>query len=271
MQLTKEQEVTLEESKKILSGEKELQLSGTVGKGFSSRYIETVWAASHLRGVGAVLDVGFSLSSLDTLGMLLACKARGVALEAVDIINPEKVKSRYPEEWRTEVLQVPVTVGDVRTLPLPEGKYDTVTCISTIEHIGYDAPSSTVAGSAFERHKNKADVRTERGADVDNAVLTSFHKVLKQDGRVLLSVPMGRGGPVLLQDSLGLYCVEWEYEKQSWEALTSDKRFVLEEELFFKNTPEGWVPVDSPEALRDVTETLDAQGVGLALCVLRKQ
>lgn len=270
--ITNEQKETLAECDRILAGEKTVDLRGVLGKGCTSRYIETIWVASHLRKGCSVLDIGFSLSSLDTLGMFLSAKdTHGVTLSAVDIVSPEKVQTRYPDDWRKSIFEVPVVIGDVRTAKLPKETYDMVTCVSTIEHIGYDAPSITIEGSAFERARNAEDARRERDPNVNRDVLNAFHSTLKQGGEVLISVPMGKGGPILLQDSLGLYCVEWEYEESTWGELVKDPRFEVTEDIFFKNTPDGWMRVASPADLSDVTETIDAKGAGLALCVLAKK
>ena len=266
-----EEIASLEESKEILAGERVFDASGPRGKGFTSRSIEVPWTASHIKKGDTLLDIGLSLGSRDCIGMLLEAKnAYGVALEAADIIKPETVKTRYPKEWLLDILAVPITIGDIRTVVLPEEKYDVVTCISTIEHIGFDAPSETVLGSAFERQKNKEEVNTARDPHVNTRVLDAFHKALKKGGKALITVPMGRGGPIVMRDSLGLYFSEWEYEEKTWRELIGNKRFTVAETLYFKNSPEGWVRVDSPKDLADVTETEDASGAGLALAALVK-
>ncbi|MFM2330937.1 MAG: hypothetical protein RLZZ26_444 [Candidatus Parcubacteria bacterium] len=270
--LTVEEGHILEEARRVLKGEVVVVPEYLTGKNVGSRYIETLWTAAHLKGAQSILDIGFSLASLEYLGMLLALKEQNIAVAGVDIINPQKVQTRYPNEWLASILEVPVTVGDVRTLLLPENMYDVVTCVSTIEHIGYDAPSSSVKASAFERPQTKEEVVTNRDPQVEADVLKSFHRALKTGGRALITVPMGRGGPVILRDSLGLYCVEWEYETKSWLRLRQAEGFIVEEELFFKNTPSGWAQVLRPEDLSDVTEEMvPGQGVGVALIALRKK
>ena len=267
-----EQQASLQEAKEILAGKRTFDNHGPRGKGFTSRSVEVPWVASHITKGDVLLDIGLSLSSSDCVGMLLEAKNQyGVMLEAADIIKPETVKTRYVKEWLGDILSVPITIGDIRTMQLPKERYDVVTCISTIEHIGYDAPSSTVEGSAFERARSKEDVNTVRDPEVNKKVLDNFHKTLKKGGRAIISVPMGKGGPILLRDSLGLYCAEWEYEEKTWQEIIGDERFKVAEVLYFKNSPEGWVRVDSPKDLADVTETEDASGVGLAMCVLVKK
>src|SRR3989344_8487004 len=158
-----EEIASLEESKEILAGERVFDASGPRGKGFTSRSIEVPWTASHIKKGDTLLDIGLSLGSRDCIGMLLEAKNHyNVTLEAADIVKPETVKTRYPKEWLADILSVSIMIGDIRTMKLPEGRYDVVTCISTIEHIGYDAPSATVEGSAFERPRSREEVNTAR-------------------------------------------------------------------------------------------------------------
>ncbi|MBI5456420.1 hypothetical protein HY969_01640 [Candidatus Kaiserbacteria bacterium] len=267
-----EETASLEEAKEILGGKRKFESSGFRGKGWTSRSIEVPWIASHIKKGDTLLDIGISLGSKDCLGMLLEAKKKyGVMLEAADIIKPESVQSRYPTEWLEDILSVPIMIGDIRSMQLPNEKYDVVTCISTIEHIGYDAPSTSVEGSAFERPRKKEDVHTSRDTEVNRKVLNNFHVALRKGGKALITVPMGKGGPIIMKDSLGFYFSEWEYEEKSWNELVGDARFSVAEELFFKNTPEGWTRVSSPKELADVSETEDASGAGLALCALAKK
>ena len=140
-----EEQQSLQESKDILAGKRAFDSSGPRGKGFTSRSVEVPWTASHIKKGGILLDIGLSLGSKDCIGMLLEAKnALGVTLEAADIVKPESVKTRYPKEWLYEILAVPIMIGDICTMNLPSERYDIVTCISTIEHIGYDALPVTV-------------------------------------------------------------------------------------------------------------------------------
>ena len=269
--MNQEETASLQESKDIFESKRKFEAAGFRGKGYTSRSIEVPWVASHIKKGDTLLDIGLSLASHDCLGMLLEAKNNyGVALEAADIIKPETVQTRYPKEWLADILAVPISIGDIRTMQLPENRYDVVTCISTIEHIGFDAPSTTVQGSAFERARSEEAVNTKRDERANVRVLDAFHKALKKGGKALITVPMGQGGPVVLKDSLGFYFAEWEYEEKSWKELTGDPRFTVVEELFFKNTPNGWMRVNSSNDLKDVREVEGIGGVGLALVALQK-
>ena len=269
--LSKEQEIILAQSKKILSGTEELAYPKIFGEGFSERVAETPWTASHLKDAKMLLDIGFTFASFEYLGMLLELKDNyGVQIHATDIIKPEKVKNRYPAEWLNSIFEVPITIGDVRTLELPKNKFDAVTCISTIEHIGFDEPAKTIKGS-FERKNTKEEVNTKRDPNTNKMVLDSVHKTLKPGGKFLISVPMGKGGPVILQDSLGLYVAQWEYEDKSWREITKHKGYESLEQRFFGLTDAGWQEVASPKELLNKSSSLKPHAEGCAVCALIKK
>jgi hypothetical protein len=272
--LDHEQRVTLEQSLRILQGEKFATPSGAFNANFTPRSIEVPWSASYIHKNSAILDVGLALANLDYLGVLVAAKEeQGVTVCATDIIRPERVQSRYPEEWVNTVLSIPISIGPAQTVSLPQEKFDTVLCISTLEHIGYDAPSTTLANSAFERPDSEEVAKALiRDPHTDEQVLNTFYGTLKKGGIACITVPMGEGKPIVTKDSKNLYSTEREYDEAGWKALTGDSRFELVEELFFKNTPEGWVQVSSPRDLADVTGAQNPkQGVGVAFCALKKR
>lgn len=242
----------------------------------SERCIEIPWAASRLiaNNVKNLVDVGFSMASLDYMGTLLYLKNKlNMNLSAIDIIKPERVLTRYPKEWVSDILNVPIYIKDIRLItPSTENKFEAITLISTIEHVGFDiASSDNNKDSSFERHINKADVVMGRSNKVEEEVLNTLSKFLTDDGLVLISVPAGKGGAVLLQDSLGYYTAQWEYEQDSWERIINHDKFDLVEEFFYNFENNKWNNVSSINDLRDKTSELKEHAEGLALCLLRKK
>lgn len=242
------------------------------GRGASERCIEVPWAAQWFAPGIKVLDIGFTMSSLDWLGLLLEVRSGlGAVIDAVDIVEPRRVERRYPEEWRDEIMSVPVSVGCVREARVELDHYDLVTCISTIEHIGFDLVEEDDPATAFKRGKSPEDAPMERGADVNRQVLEVFHRALKKGGRVILTAPMGKGGPALLRDSLNLFTRQWEYEEVSWRELTSQRGFRLVEQRFFRCSDDGeWTEVEAPRALVDRSSAMQPHAKGCALCALEK-
>jgi SAM-dependent methyltransferase len=242
------------------------------GFGKSERCIEAPWAASWLHGRTAILDVGFALSDLSWLRTLMGVHAAGAALTAVDIIAPERVANRYPDDLRQAVLATPVIHGDVRTAPAPAGAFDAVTCISTVEHIGFDAAGSE-PGSAFARWKTLEETPTARDPKVTGEVMAAFARALRPGGIALVSVPMGKGGAAPVRDSLGFYTRQHEYDAQTWRDIADAPGFRLLEERFFTWIDEGegaWIEAASPEELAHQTAWLTPHAVGVALAALER-
>jgi SAM-dependent methyltransferase len=265
-----------EEAQQILTAATDV-LAGTSASplraGLSERALETPWVASYFKGGERVIDIGFTMSSLDYLGLLLELRRKhDVTIEAIDIVKPERVARRYPAEWLSEVMAVPVTIGDVRTLELPVARYDIATCISTIEHIGFDEATHADPKTAFARSSTREGVDLHRDASVNHDVIAQLGRALKPGGVLLISVPMGRGGPVLLQDSLGLYCAQWEYEAVSWREIVEAPGFDVIDQRFGRLEADGtWRWVDGPADLADQTSYLKPHAAGVALVALRRR
>ena len=101
-------------------------------------------------------------------------------------------------------MKVPVTLGDLRTLSIASDQFALATCISTIAHIGFDPFASfDNKNFAFERALMPDDVITKRDPATNRKLMNHPHRALKPAGILLITVPMGRGGAVLLKDSLG--------------------------------------------------------------------
>ncbi|MCF6293869.1 MAG: hypothetical protein L3J04_10800 [Robiginitomaculum sp.] len=267
------QQFILDRAISVLSGQESFGNLPLDIPGHSERIIEVPWAAQYLRDAKNILDIGFAMSSLDWLGLLLATQARSnTSLQAADIVKPKRVASRYPEPWRERVLSVPVTIGDIRNCELPLEHFDFVTCISTIEHIGFDEASIDDPNSAFKRGKTPAEIAANRDPNTNRDVLNAFYRVLQTNGRAMISVPMGRGGATLLKDSLGLYTRQWEYEQDSWNELTSHPSFtVIEQQFFALGTDDCWQQVASPADLVDLSSELQPHASGCAVLILQKR
>ena len=260
-----------EESRAVLDGAAAFAAGVAFGHGRSERCVEGPWAAHWLRGRDNILDVGFSLSSLDYLALLLEIKRRGARITGADIIRPERVALRYPDDWRKDVLATPYFEGDIRTLDLPEAAFDAVACISTIEHVGFDAPSDR-PDTAFARWEKPGDVPQSRDPSVTRDVMAALARALKSGGFAVVTAPMGRGGPCLIQDSLGFWTKQQEYDADSWAEIAHAAGFELLEQRFFLNTPDAaWIEVPSPIALAHVTSDGQPFAAGVAVAALRRK
>jgi SAM-dependent methyltransferase len=245
--------------------------SGPYGAGKSERCVEVPWARGWIEGRGPILDIGFSLSDIDWLRVLLA-RGQATKITAVDIIAPARVANRYPEDIRARALATPIFMGDIRQADLPAASFDIVTCISTIEHIGFDAAGSTDS-SAFARWNSLEETPAARDPKVTGDVMAALARTLRPGGLALVTVPMGKGGAVPVKDSLGFYTRQFEYNAESWPQITGAKGFRLLEQRFFTLGPApegGWSEAEGPQGLAHQTAWLTPHATGVALAALER-
>ncbi len=127
------------------------------------RAVEWGWIAAEMfSGPGRALDLGSAGTNLPLIAAL-----RGYEVIAVDLHHPDP-----PYEHPA----VRCVQGDILELPLDEGSFDLVTNCSTVEHIGLSG-----------RYGVEDDRR-----DADLAAMARLRALLKPDGRMLLTIPVGR-------------------------------------------------------------------------------
>lgn len=271
---------TTDEQKKIIDaaiatyiGEREWSDCNFPASNGSERCIEALWMAYHLINSQAknVLDIGLSLCSLDLLGFILwSQETQGIKYHGVDIINPNRVLSRYPKEWQKTMATFPCTIGDIRKIAIDESSYDAVTCISTLEHIGFDRPADHESATAFDRVRDQSEAQTNRDPEIDHEVLDVFANALRPQGVAIITVPMGKGGPTILRDSMGYIAVQWEYEKHTWEKLCTHPAFTIRDQRFFAYRG-NWVPVDGTADLTTCSSHMKPFAEGCALLCLERR
>lgn len=270
--LSGENAATLNQALACLATGEAVPLVGPVTRNWSERCVEVPWAASFLGKSIRLLDVGWSMSPPEWLGVLLAARAKGVELVGIDIIDPARVRSRYRKDMVDQVFDVPVRVENILEAELEGAPFDVITCISTLEHIGFDFASPPEdSKSAFSRTAVASEALSERDPATDQLFLDSAARLLASGGSLLVSVPAGAGGPILHQDSLGLFTYQFEYDPESWAALISDPRFKVQSVLYFRlDLVQGWREVSSCEELAGQTSALKPFATGCAMVQLVK-
>jgi len=207
------------------------------------------------------------MSPPEWLGVLLAAQDRGAELTGIDIIDPLRVRNRFPSEWLDRVLAVPVRVESILEAAPTSGVYHTITCVSTLEHIGFDIaspPEDTT--TAFVRAPNPGEAISKRDLNTDHEFLNAAHRLLGPGGSLLITVPAGFGDPILHQDSLGLFTYQFEYDESSWNALTGDERFRVADEAYYRHEDvAGWFSVSRFDQLTDQTSALKPFATGCAM------
>jgi SAM-dependent methyltransferase len=181
--------------------------------GTDERVIEIPWVLSRLRATGRVLEVGYAFAETAYLAALLRS---GVELVGVDLVTRDVVGMEAVE-------------ADVRQLPFPDGSFDQVLLVSTLEHVGAD---NTVYG-----------LEAAGADDTRSEALRELKRVLRRDGRLLVTVPLGEPG------DHGWFRQE---DERGWNELFSHAGFFVEEIEAYELQDEGWraAPAFRPEGVR---------------------
>jgi SAM-dependent methyltransferase len=163
------------------------------------RVIEIPWVLSRLRA-GRVLEVGYAFAERPYLAALLRS---GVDLVGVDLA-------------RLDVEGMETVEADVRALPFPDGSFDQVLLVSTLEHIGAD---NTLYGVEGEREDGRV------------AALRELRRIVRGDGSLLVTVPLGEPG------DHGWFRQE---DVDGWTALYVSTDWFVEEAEAYELGDEGW-------------------------------
>ena len=186
------------------------------GVGLDERCVEYPWVLAHLQdGPGRLLDAGATLN-YDFLLPIPALRSKQIHCLT---LAPES-------DWMWH--RGPSYIfEDLRRLPLSNGVYETVVCLSTLEHVGCD-------NSFYAEQSRGQDARP-----MDFVVaVRELWRVLKPGGVLLLTVPYGtyefhgafqqfdRGRLTRAVDALGptasLTEVFYQYSRTGWQLSSSD-------------------------------------------------
>jgi SAM-dependent methyltransferase len=146
-------------------------LPGGWGQGRPERLVEFPWLVARLRErpVGLTLDAGSTLNHPYILDRVLPL------VDALHVVTLAPEEQSFPERG------VSYLYVDLRALPLRSATYDTVVCVSTLEHVGMDVSGWHAA--------------VPPAADPQLAALSAareLRRVVKPQGRILLTLPFGR-------------------------------------------------------------------------------
>lgn len=152
--------------------QKGLPLPKKYGFRLDARVVEIPWVLARLaqRTGRLLLDAGSSLNQDYVL------KAPSLADKRITIVTLAPEGQCY---WK---LGISYVFGDLRDLDFRDGCYDSIACISTIEHVGMD--NRMYAG----------DADIARSGDAKEFLLAAreLKRVLKPDGVLYITFPFGR-------------------------------------------------------------------------------
>jgi len=186
------------------------RLPAGYGVAIDERCVEYPWIVAQLdASTGTLLDAGSTLNHrfLIDLPVLRA--------KALDILTLAPEDNCF---WQRGVSYL---FHDLRRLPIRDGYYDTVCCVSTLEHIGCD--NSNYTGRASDREHRPQDYLI---------ALEELCRVLKPSGSLLITVPFG------------VYC-NLGVQQQFDGTMLASARHVLAQwgepkETFYRYSASGW-------------------------------
>ena len=190
------------------------------------RAVEIPWCLARYDGEGRVLDLGYAFAEPAYLAAL-------TALGAGELVGVDLAEAEVPG--------LRPVVADVRELPFTDRSFELVLCVSTLEHVGRD--NAVYA------------VDAPRDGSGDEAALRELHRVLADDGRLLVSVPTGE------HDDQG-----WQVQRppDDWIALFERCGFLVYEDELYLHGEDGWRSA-TPTEVRGVAYGTGGPGAGALL------
>ncbi len=185
------------------------------GIGFDERVVEFPWLATRELS-GRVLDAGSTLNHAHVLARLRP------RVESLDIVTLTPEDQAFPQ------LDISYQYADLRDLPFRDAIYDTVVCVSTLEHVGMD-----------NAQYGDAAPRSEDGPDALRRAVQELRRVLRPGGRMLVTVPFG------VAADLGWQRV---FDAAGLEALLAELAPSSSTVEIFRYLPSGWVRSTVDEA-----------------------
>ncbi|MGQ9926892.1 MAG: class I SAM-dependent methyltransferase, partial [Chloroflexaceae bacterium] len=192
------------------------------GVRLDERVVEYPWTFARLeRGPRRLLDAGAALNHRFLL--------RQPALVERTIVIYTLGPSRYERVFVQP--NISYVYGDLRETILRDGSFDEAVCISTLEHVGMDNTRFYTSDARFREHRQRDYLR----------VVHELARLLRPDGRLLLTVPFGRNQQL-----------DWlqQFNTPMLDELVAEFGGVQRERSFYRYTHEGW-QIASADDCRD--------------------
>jgi len=190
------------------------------GKKIDERIIELPWFFSRIaEGPERMLDAGSALNHKDLLSHPLLTNKN----ITISTLAPES-----DAWWRTGISYV---YEDFRSSCFRDGYFDSIACISTLEHVGLDN-TMLYTGDSSKKENTTGDAEI---------VIAEFRRMLRAGGRLYLTFPFGK------HHNYGWFQV---FDKKGVETLAKVFNPTQRHESYFKYSNEGWERCSS-SALED--------------------
>jgi hypothetical protein len=195
---------------------KKERLPGGYGVGLDERCVEYPWLISRIDSRRErILDAGGILNHAHILDRPVWKRKK------IHILSLEPEQYCY---WKRNISYL---FEDLRDIPIRNNLYETVVCLSTLEHIGFDG--------------EKASPRVLGKGRITLAMISAMEemwRVLKPEGRLFLSVPYGK------PSQLGYQMV---FDEGLLEKILEALKPEEAEKSFFRYSREGWQPAESSD------------------------
>ena len=197
--------------------QKGCKLPEQFGVAFDERCVEYPWLLAHLKpGPERILDAGSTLNHAFILDHPVLREKKMHILT----LSPENHSFWYKG--------VSYLYEDLRNIPIREGYYDTIACLSTLEHVGCDNRLYT---------HNEA-YREDRAEDFA-LVMHELHRVLRIGGTLFLTMPFG-----VYRHFESFQQFDKKLLSRAVEAFGRASEVT---ESFYRYTPEGWQLADAAD------------------------
>lgn len=218
--------------------------------GASERCVEIPYVFSMIGQAGKILDVGISLADQGYFSGLLCLQGMGRQLHGCDIVPFAKVRNRFSAFNDHGLERIHFSCTDIRASTYEDECFDLVLCVSVLEHIGFDKyieADDTVFDRPFIDYEFLPDYMSW---NEDQRALKEMLRIVKRNGRILLTVPYGSGGIFTSKDSKGRFAAHLEYNYWKWTQVKSilEQSTEFKERCFKMTTRDGWFEV-APDVL----------------------
>lgn len=187
------------------------------GPRLDERAVEYPWVISRLRpGQGRILDAGSTFNT-------------PLILDRPEVSDRTLIIYTLYTDWITLRPNVSYLFGDLRETLFKDELFDSIVCISTLEHIGM--------GLDIRKYSLQSPF-PEADYDSHKQVLREFYRLLRPGGQLLLTVPFGRyedHGWLQQFDQKGVQAFEaafggtlstatyYRYQAEGWSLATPDE------------------------------------------------
>ncbi|MFA6475017.1 MAG: methyltransferase domain-containing protein [Patescibacteria group bacterium] len=173
------------------------------------RLVEFPWLMSSLpKESGKLLDAGSTINHSYIINQTV--------LQNKDIT----IMTLAPEDKSFWQKRISYIYGDLRNAPLRDNWFDSVTCISTLEHVGMDNSIYTA-----DKQYHQSDTTSHL------KVIAELQRMLKPGGRLYLTVPYGLFKVMGFQQVFNAEMVQNVIKQFGGKVI---------EETYFKYTVDGW-------------------------------